>query len=142
MKAKPQNHAGFVKLVSADPTDAPEINFMLFEEGKETDMGAMKDTVAWARKMYAAARGVSVKTVEPPCERVDAEGYCGGDEEWSEYIPLYQPSILSLPPTFCVQSRQIVLMQYSYRPNFRPPPHLHGRHRRCLRPDGCAGWEV
>lgn len=86
VKAKPQNHKGFVKLLSSDPTDPPEINFMLYEEGKETDMGAMKDTIAWARKMYAGAKGVTVKAVEPPCpEGPDAQGYCGSaDEEWSK----------------------------------------------------------
>lgn len=84
VKAKPQNKKGYVKLLSGDPTDTPEINFMLFEEGKETDMGAMKDTVAWARKIYASAKGVTVASKEPPCpEGPDAEGYCGkADEDW------------------------------------------------------------
>lgn len=88
VKGKPQNKKGFVKLVSGDPTDPPEINFMLFEEGKETDMGAMKDTIAWARKMYASAKGVTVQAMEPPCpEGVDAQGYCGqADEDWSKSL--------------------------------------------------------
>lgn len=86
VKAKPQNHKGYIKLTSSDPTDPPEINFMLYEEGKETDMGAMKDTIAWARKMYAGAKGVTVQTKEPPCpEGPDAQGYCGqADEDWSK----------------------------------------------------------
>ena len=56
---------------------------MLYEEGKETDMGAMKDTIAWARKIYSSAKGVTVAAKEPPCPAPDAEGYCGQtDEDW------------------------------------------------------------
>lgn len=84
VKAKPQNRKGYVKLLSADPQDTPEINFMYFEEGRETDMGAMKDTIAWARKIYESAKGISVTPKEPPCpEGPDAQGYCGkADEDW------------------------------------------------------------
>ena len=44
----------------------------------------MKYTVAWARKIYASAKGVSVKTLEPPCPAgPDASGSCGQvDEDW------------------------------------------------------------
>lgn len=47
-------------------------------------MGAMKDTIAWARKMYAAAKGITVTAKEPPCPQgPDAQGYCGqADEDW------------------------------------------------------------
>jgi choline dehydrogenase len=56
---------------------------VLYEEGKETDMGAMKDTIAWARKIYSSAKGVKVAAKEPPCPAPDAEGYCGQtDEDW------------------------------------------------------------
>ncbi|ORX96436.1 choline dehydrogenase [Clohesyomyces aquaticus] len=84
VKNHPQNKKGYVKLLSKDPQDVPEINFMLYEEGKETDMGAMKDTIAWARNMYKNAKGVTVKAVEPPCPNgPDSEGYCGqNDEDW------------------------------------------------------------
>ncbi|KAF2735964.1 choline dehydrogenase [Polyplosphaeria fusca] len=84
VKAHPQNRAGYVKLVSADPQDAPEINFMLYEQGKDVDMGAMKSTIAWARKIYANAKGATVQAVEPPCPAgPDAQGGCGSaDEEW------------------------------------------------------------
>ncbi|KAF2277048.1 GMC oxidoreductase-like protein [Westerdykella ornata] len=84
VKGKPQNRAGYVRLASADPTDMPEINFMLYEQGRETDMGAMKSTIAWARNMYAAARGIKVAAKEPPCPQgPDANGGCGAaDEEW------------------------------------------------------------
>jgi len=84
VKAHPQNKKGYVKLLSANPQDTPDINFMHYEEGKEIDMGAMKDTIAWARKMYLSAKGVSVTPKEPPCpEGPDAGGYCGkADEDW------------------------------------------------------------
>ncbi|KAF1952999.1 alcohol oxidase [Byssothecium circinans] len=84
VKAKPQNKKGTVKLLSSNPQDTPEINFNLYAEGAETDMGAMKDTIAWARKIYAAAKGVTVQAKEPPCPTgPDAEGYCGkSDEDW------------------------------------------------------------
>ncbi|CAO2651596.1 Nn.00g041660.m01.CDS01 [Neocucurbitaria sp. VM-36] len=84
VKNHPQNKKGYVKLLSANPQDTPEINFMLYEEGKETDMGAMKDTIAWARKIYAGAKGIKVEAKEPPCPSgPDAEGYCGqADEDW------------------------------------------------------------
>jgi len=84
VKNHPQNKAGYVKLLSSNPQDTPEINFMHYEQGKETDMGAMKDTIAWARKIYAGAKGVTIATKEPPCPSgPDAQGYCGqADEEW------------------------------------------------------------
>lgn len=84
VKNHPQNKKGYVKLLSANPQDTPDINFMHYEEGKETDMGAMKDTIAWARKMYAGAKGIKVEAKEPPCPSgPDADGYCGqADEDW------------------------------------------------------------
>ncbi|PSN73932.1 alcohol oxidase [Corynespora cassiicola Philippines] len=84
VKGKPQNTKGYVRLASADPQDVPEINFMLYEEGAETDLGALKETIAWGRRMYAAAKGVTVQAVEPPCTKgVDEQGGCGSeDEEW------------------------------------------------------------
>lgn len=85
VKNHPQNRKGYVKLLSKDPQDTPEINFNLFAEGKEADMGAMKWTVAWARKMYAQAKGgISVAAKEPPCPSgPDANGFCGqSDEDW------------------------------------------------------------
>lgn len=84
VKNHPQNKAGYVRLRSANPQDTPEINFMHFEQGRDVDMGAMKDTIAWARKMYAGATGVSIAAVEPPCPNgPDANGYCGqADEDW------------------------------------------------------------
>ncbi|KAF2635654.1 alcohol oxidase [Massarina eburnea CBS 473.64] len=84
VKAKPRNRKGYVRLVSTDAQDMPEINFNLFAEGAETDRGAMKDTIAWARKIYDGAKNVTVKATEPPCPQgPDVQGYCGeADEEW------------------------------------------------------------
>tara|TARA_R110002003_G_scaffold40_11_gene2743 strand:+ start:31715 stop:33070 length:1356 start_codon:yes stop_codon:yes gene_type:complete len=84
VKNHPQNRAGYVRLVSSDPQDPPDINFMLYEQGRDADMGALKWTVAWARNMYAQAKGVSVAAKEPPCPAgPDASGSCGlADEEW------------------------------------------------------------
>jgi choline dehydrogenase len=78
VKNHPQNRAGFVKLQSSDPQDMPEINFNLFEQGRATDLGAMKWTVNWARDMLSKARtaGVDIKTTEPDCKTEEC------DEEW------------------------------------------------------------
>ncbi|GKT57500.1 choline dehydrogenase [Colletotrichum tofieldiae] len=83
------NRAGTVKLLSADPQDVPEINFNLFKQGRETDMGAMKDTIAWVRRIYAKVAGPSgpITPREPPCPNVQANGVCSDpkvDESWIE----------------------------------------------------------
>ena len=89
VKQFPQNHKGTVTLRSANPRDTPEINMRLYAEGNATDLGAMKDVVAWARRVYAdvAAPYGPVTPAEPPCVngQVDANGYCAGtteDEDW------------------------------------------------------------
>lgn len=81
VKGSSVNNKGWVKLRSADPTEAPEINFNHFAAGSEDDMAAMKDTVAWIRKVYGRA---GITPVEPPCTKgADADGYCGQeDEDW------------------------------------------------------------
>jgi choline dehydrogenase len=78
VKNHPQNRRGYVKLLSADPQDTPEINFNLFEQGKETDMGAMKWTIAWARSILSTAKanGVAITPTEPACSTESC------DEEW------------------------------------------------------------
>ncbi|KAH9909921.1 GMC oxidoreductase [Xylariomycetidae sp. FL2044] len=85
VKNHPQNRAGYVRLKSASPQDTPDINFMLYEEGQDVDMGAMKDTIAWARKVHqgTAAPFGPVASTEPPCEAVAEDGSCGqADEDW------------------------------------------------------------
>ncbi|KAM0634163.1 hypothetical protein D7B24_006377 [Verticillium nonalfalfae] len=89
VKQHPQNRAGTVRLRSSDPTDPPDINFNLFKEKREIDMGGMKDTVAWVRRVFASTRSPSgpVTPLEPPCGQVLATGYCRDqavDERWIE----------------------------------------------------------
>ncbi len=69
VKMHPRNTAGYVKLRTADPRDPPEINFRLYAEARETDLGAMKDTIAWARAVHArvSAPVGPIKSTEPPC---------------------------------------------------------------------------
>ncbi|KAK0631082.1 hypothetical protein B0T17DRAFT_590362 [Bombardia bombarda] len=83
VKGSSVNNAGWVKLKSADPTETPEINFNHFGFGREYDLAAMMDTVAWIRTVY---KRVGITPAEPPCTAgVDANGSCGKeDEEWIE----------------------------------------------------------
>lgn len=82
------NRAGSVKITSTDPRDPPEINFRLYTQGRETDMGAVKDFVAWSRRVHnaTAAPVGPISTIEPPCPNgQDANGSCGqADEDWIE----------------------------------------------------------
>ncbi|RYP49342.1 hypothetical protein DL769_011085 [Monosporascus sp. CRB-8-3] len=86
VKMHPQNKAGYVKIRSADPTDIPEINFELFKEGAETDIGAMMDAIAFGRRAYTAVPGPlgPITPIEPPCSTIDDNGWCGSndDKEW------------------------------------------------------------
>ncbi|KAL0940616.1 choline dehydrogenase [Colletotrichum truncatum] len=89
VRQHPQNRAGTVKLLSANPQDVPEINFNLFKQGREADMGAMKDVVAWVRRIYAKVAGPSgpITPREPPCPNIQASGVCSDpkvDESWIE----------------------------------------------------------
>src|SRR4051812_41953464 len=90
VKMHPQNRAGYVKIRSANPTEMPEINFRLYTEGSETDIGAIKDAVAWGRR---ALSGVSAptgpfQTTNPPCggATVNTDGTCSDEESDEEYI--------------------------------------------------------
>jgi choline dehydrogenase len=82
------NRAGSVRIASADPRDPPEINFRLYTQGREQDMGAVKEYVAWARRVHKATAAPvgPITTIEPPCTgEVGADGSCGrADEEWIE----------------------------------------------------------
>jgi len=86
VKNHPQNTKGYVRLKSKDPQDTPAINFMHYAEGKETDMGAIKDTIALVRKVYSGVPSPSgpIASTEPPCPAgPDKDGYCGqADEDW------------------------------------------------------------
>jgi choline dehydrogenase len=81
VKGSSVNDKGWVKLKSADPTETPEINFNHYAEGSEPDMNAIKDTVAWIRRVY---KKLGMTPTEPPCKAgIDANGGCGKeDEDW------------------------------------------------------------
>jgi len=88
VRMSPQNNAGYVRITSSDPTDQPEINFQHFEVGADLDIGAMMDTVAWIRRVFAdiPAPYGPVMPTEPPCPAgVQADGYCkdrSQDQQW------------------------------------------------------------
>jgi choline dehydrogenase len=81
VKNHPKNTKGTVRLRSADPQDVPDINFNFYAEGKETDMGALKDGIAWVRRLY---KRLGVTPVEPPCGDIAEDGTCknGSDDDW------------------------------------------------------------
>lgn len=82
------NRAGTVKITSTDPRDPPDINFRLYTQGRETDMGAVKEFVAWSRRVHKATAAPvgPITTIEPPCTSgEDSNGSCGQtDEDWIE----------------------------------------------------------
>ncbi|EFQ34615.1 GMC oxidoreductase [Colletotrichum graminicola] len=89
VKMHPQNKAGYVKLRSADPTEPPEINFELYKEGAETDLGALAEIVAWGRRSMSNVQGPwgPLEPAEPPCSQVRSDGGCGdadaeSDKKW------------------------------------------------------------
>ncbi|KAK2053565.1 GMC oxidoreductase [Colletotrichum caudatum] len=89
VKMHPQNTAGYVKLRSADPTEPPEINFDLYKEGAATDLGALAEIVAWARRSMSNVQGPwgPLEPAEPPCAQVRSDGGCGdadpeSDKKW------------------------------------------------------------
>ncbi|ROT36766.1 alcohol oxidase [Sodiomyces alkalinus F11] len=88
VKMRPQNRRGVVKLRSADPTEMPEINFHLFAEGADVDIGAIKDGVAWGRRAFGRVRGgaAPVEITHPPCAAgPNPDGSCAdpeADEAW------------------------------------------------------------
>ena len=89
VKMHPQNRAGTVRLRSADPLDVPDINFRLYAEGAETDLGAIRDTVAWARRVYGATAAPygPVRGTEPPCPSgAGPDGVCASDQEDEDWI--------------------------------------------------------
>lgn len=82
VKQFPQSCRGRVLLTSADPRDRVDVHVNHYAQGNATDLGAMLDVVAWARRVYGtvAAPLGPLDTVEPPCAAadVDAAGYCSG----------------------------------------------------------------
>ncbi|KAH7077253.1 hypothetical protein FB567DRAFT_146432 [Paraphoma chrysanthemicola] len=90
VKMHPQNTQGFIQIKSADPQDTPEVNLNYFAEGAETDLGSMLDTVAFARKAFAATESPvgPLVSVSPPCPAADVQedGYCKDVEIDKAYI--------------------------------------------------------
>ncbi|KAK7750589.1 hypothetical protein SLS62_007436 [Diatrype stigma] len=91
VKMRPQNTAGYVRLRSADPLDPPDVNFRLYAEGAETDVGAIRDAAAWARRVFAATAPPHgpVAATEPPCGAAGfdaADGACRSRDEEDDWI--------------------------------------------------------
>ncbi|KEZ46436.1 Choline dehydrogenase [Scedosporium apiospermum] len=89
VKQHPLNRAGYVRLQSADPLDTPDINFNLYVEGSETDLGGMRDSIAWVRRVYAnvAAPAGPIEPLEPPCPSgITEDGHCTDESEDDEWI--------------------------------------------------------
>lgn len=79
VKGSSISNKGWVKLRSANPLDTPEINFNHYATGSEYDLAAMKEVIAWVRRIYLR---IGVKPQEPPCSGTpDANGGCGKDDE-------------------------------------------------------------
>ncbi|GKT49547.1 oxygen-dependent choline dehydrogenase [Colletotrichum spaethianum] len=89
VKMHPQNTAGCVKVQSADSTEPPEINFELYQECVETDLGALAETVTWGRRSMSNVQGPwgPLEPAEPPCSQIRSDGRCGdadteSDKKW------------------------------------------------------------
>ncbi|KAH8905253.1 alcohol oxidase [Coniochaeta sp. PMI_546] len=80
VKGSSVNNKGWVKLRSADPQDTPEINFNHYAVGSEYDLAAMKDVIAWVRRIFLR---IGITPKEPACSSIAADGSCGKeDEDW------------------------------------------------------------
>ncbi|USP79930.1 uncharacterized protein yc1106_07204 [Curvularia clavata] len=89
VKMHPQNTAGYVRIRSADPTETPDVNLNYFVTGAETDMNAILDTLAFARKAFRTTEAPvgPITPVSPPCPPADIleTGYCKDiniDKNW------------------------------------------------------------
>ncbi|KAK0619644.1 hypothetical protein B0T14DRAFT_519599 [Immersiella caudata] len=85
VKMNPQNHAGTVKLRSANPRDTPEINFEMFADaGAEVDLGAMADAAAWSRQVFAGVEAPlgPIRAAEPRCASSVPSECRVGDKQW------------------------------------------------------------
>ncbi|KAK3686233.1 hypothetical protein B0T22DRAFT_411140 [Podospora appendiculata] len=86
-----QNTAGYVRIVSTDPTVAPEINIRQYESPTTgaVDLGAMVDAVAWVRRnlLTLPAPYGPVTPTEPACNAgLNANGYCKDPEEDRKFV--------------------------------------------------------
>jgi choline dehydrogenase len=53
LKGHPQNAAGAVTLRSADPLDVPDIQFNFFQDGADTDLQAIYESITFGRDAFA-----------------------------------------------------------------------------------------
>jgi choline dehydrogenase len=90
LKAHTLNHAGTVKLRSADPRDTPLINFHYFEEGSDTageDLASVADGVQLIRRMNADIADISQGEFFPGAQvksRSEIKQYIR-DEAWGHH---------------------------------------------------------
>lgn len=87
VKMHPQNTAGYIQIKSKDPQDTPEVNLNYFAEGGETDLGAIKEAIAFGRRAHKNTDGPvgPVTSVSPPCPEINEDGTCKDtefDENW------------------------------------------------------------
>ncbi|KAI8667145.1 hypothetical protein NCS56_00849800 [Fusarium sp. Ph1] len=85
-----KNRAGYLKLLSSDPTALPEINFRHFSsEGTGEDLAALKEFVAWGRRAFSrvTAPVAPVNITWPPCSGVVlANGSCSDATNDEDFI--------------------------------------------------------
>lgn len=66
LKGHTRNRSGTVTLLSADPRQAPRIDFNYFAEGEEADLAALVEAVEMARKIAAPLRRKDIATEAEP----------------------------------------------------------------------------
>ncbi|KAK8062825.1 hypothetical protein PG997_014922 [Apiospora hydei] len=90
MSSRPPSPKAGVRITSRDPTAPPEINFEHFPGGlDDEDLGAMLDTVAFVRRVFAAVPPPygPVMPTEPPCPAgVLADGHCRVREQDAAWV--------------------------------------------------------
>jgi choline dehydrogenase len=83
----PKSQAGYVRLLSADPQDTPDINFKFFEENGDQDLTELLDAAKILRKGFQSANA----TFEPfnemhPCPDNGPDGKGCSDEDQKELL--------------------------------------------------------
>lgn len=80
LKAHTRNRAGKVTLRSADPRDAPRINFRYLEEGGEKDLEAVLDGIRFVRALTSELKAQKLMSEEFPGDDLQT------DEELRNYV--------------------------------------------------------
>ncbi|CAJ0555480.1 Ff.00g055450.m01.CDS01 [Fusarium sp. VM40] len=85
-----KNRAGYLRLLSSDPTALPEINFRHFSsKGTGEDLAAMKEFVAWGRRAFSRTKApvAPINITWPPCSGVVlADGSCSDATSDEDFI--------------------------------------------------------